>query len=70
MFGSSSGVPPIVTKLPQERWDNGDKGRDDERDVDNIRQALILVTGVVHLDSTQGEDKYLYKNVRSCMELE
>jgi hypothetical protein len=59
-----------VTELPQERWDNGDKGRDDERDVDNIRQALIPVTGVVHLDSTQGEHKYLYKNVRACMELE
>jgi hypothetical protein len=50
--------------------DNGDKGRDDERDVDNIRQALIPVTGVVHLDSTQGEHRYLYKNVRACMELE
>jgi hypothetical protein len=60
----------IVTELPQERWDTGDKGRDDERDRDNIRQALIPVTGVVPLDSTQGEHKYLYKNVRACMELE
>jgi hypothetical protein len=32
-----------VTELSQERWDNGDQGRDEERDVDNIRQALILV---------------------------
>jgi hypothetical protein len=63
-------IVQLVTELPQERWDNGDKERDDGRDVDNIRQALILVTGVVHLDSTQGEHKYLYKNVRACMELE
>jgi hypothetical protein len=72
-----------VTELSQERWDNGDLGRDDERNmdngdlgrddkrnVDNIKQALIPVTSVVHLDSTQGEHRYLYKNFWACMELE
>jgi hypothetical protein len=59
-----------VTELSHERWDNGDQGRDDERDVDSIKEALIPVTGVVHLDCTQGEHRYLYKNVRACMELE
>jgi hypothetical protein len=50
----------IVTET--ERQENGDQGRDDERDVETIKQALIPVTGVVHLDSTQGEHGYLYKN--------
>jgi hypothetical protein len=58
----------IVTEVEQR--DNGDQGRDDERDVDNIKQVLIPVTGVVHLDSTQGEHGYLYKNVWVCIELE
>jgi hypothetical protein len=31
--------------------------------VHNIKQALIPVSGVVHLDSTQAEHRYLYKNV-------
>jgi hypothetical protein len=51
----------IVTET--ERRDSGDQGRDDERDVENIKQALIPVTGVVHLDSSEGEHGYLYKNV-------
>jgi hypothetical protein len=58
------------TSTETERRDNGDQGTDKGRDVDISKQVLIPVTGVVHLDSTQGEHGYLYKNVWACMELE
>jgi hypothetical protein len=48
------------TSTETEWRNNGDQGREM---MDNRKQVLIPVTGVIHLDSTQVEHGYLYKNV-------